>query len=198
MSSLVAAFDFGNPDYSLPNLPDAPAPHTNAQGVYDGSSYCESLYAVQRPPVPYGEQDTNVAAYSEEGFKSVRGALTEGRYLTFELGGYALTNPGGDDFTATKSSSGHSDISQRWVIHALDADDAGDTFYISSAKDGRYIGSHTSLVNHVTGAETYTIGFVAGQGYSLKKENGDYVTVDGNGNVQITSDVVYFGVFSVT
>jgi phospholipase C len=198
MSTLVSAFDFSNPDYSLPDLPDAPPPHTNAQGIYDGSSHCEALYAVQRPPVPYGEQSTNVAALSETGFKSVRGALTEGRYLTFELGGYALMNAGGDDFTATKSSAGHGGVSQRWVVHALDADDAGDTFYISSAKDGRYIGSHTSLVDHATGAETYTIGFVAGKGYALQKENGDYVTVDRNGEVQITSDVVYFEVFSVT
>jgi len=198
MSNLVSAFDFDNPDYSLPDLPDAPLPHTNAQGIYDGSSYCESLYAVQRPPVPYGAQSTNVAALSESGFKSVRGALTEGRFLTFELGGYALTNGGGDGFTATKVSAGHGDVAQWWVVHALDVDDAGSTFNISSAKDGRYIGSHTSLVNYVTGAEIYNIGFAAGQGYSLQKENGDYVTVDGNGEVQITNKVVYFGVFSVT
>jgi phospholipase C len=198
MSDLVAAFDFENPDYSLPDLPDAPPPHTNAQGVYDGSSYCESLYAVQRPPVPYGAQSTDVAALSESGFKVVRGALTEGRYLTFEMRGYALANSGGDDFIATKARPAHDDTSQQWVLYALDPDDAGTTFVISSAKDGRYIGSHTSLVNHVTGAETYTIGFVAGWGYSLQKENGNYVTIDRGGNVQITSQVVYFGVFSVT
>lgn len=87
MSNLVGAFDFGKPGYSLPNLPDAPAPHTNARGAYDGSSHCEALYPVQRPPLPYGAQSTNVAAYSEAGFKSVRGAITEGRYLTFALGG---------------------------------------------------------------------------------------------------------------
>jgi len=33
MSPLLNAFDFSNPDYSLPSLPDAPAPHTNAKGV---------------------------------------------------------------------------------------------------------------------------------------------------------------------
>jgi phospholipase C len=198
MSSLVAAFDFDNPDYSLPSLPYAPPPHTNAQGIYDGSSHCEALYAVQRPPVPYGAQPTDAAATSEAGFKGVRGALTEGRYLAFELGGYALTNPGGDDFAAARASVGHGDVSQRWVVHALDPDDAGGVFVISSAKDGRYIGSHTSLVSHVAGAETYAIGFVAGKGYSLQKEDGDYVTVDGDGEVQITNKVVYFGVFSVT
>lgn len=83
-------------------------------------------------------------------------------------------------------------------MHALGPDDAGSTFFISSAKDGRYIGSHTSPVNHVTGAETYTIGFAPGKGHSLQKENGKYVTVDGSGEAQITSSVVDFGVYSVT
>jgi len=45
MSSLVNAFDFANPDFSLPSLPDAPAPHKNAAGDYDGATYCESQYS---------------------------------------------------------------------------------------------------------------------------------------------------------
>ncbi len=200
MSPLLNAFDFENPDLSLPSLPDAPAPHTNAQGVYDGSSYCESLYAVTRPEVPYTIQISpdDVASFSEQGFKDMRGALTEGRYIVFELGGYAITNAGkpATDFTATKATSTHSDIAQRWVVHALTT--GGNTFTISSAKDGRYIGAHTGLIDNSSGAEVYTIAFVAGKGYALQKENGKYVTVDGNGNVQITSDVTYFKAYSVT
>jgi phospholipase C len=67
MSDLVAAFDVVNPDYGLPDMPDAATPHSNAQGVYDGSSHCEALYAVQMTPVPYGAQSTNVADSSETG-----------------------------------------------------------------------------------------------------------------------------------
>jgi phospholipase C len=74
--------------------------------------------------------------------------------------------------------------------------DDGNTFTISSAKDGRYIGSHTSLINNDSGAEVYTISYAAGQGYALKKENGKYLTVDETGTVQITSTVTYFEVFS--
>lgn len=198
MSSLVAAFDFAHPDYSVPDLPYAPPPHTNAQGVYDGSSHCEALYAVRRPPVPYGAQDKDVAAWSEKGFKPVRGKLTEGRYLTFESGGYALANSGGDDFVAAKATAAHDDVKQRWVVHYLNGDEGGDKFVISSAKDGRYIGSHTSLVNHVSGAETYTIGFVPSKGYTLQKENGKYLAVGGNGDVNIEDEMTYFEVFSVT
>jgi phospholipase C len=196
MSNLVSAFDFKNPDYSIPNLPYARPPHTNAQGIYDGSSHCEALYAVQRPPVPYGEQSTDVSALSEKGFKSVRGALTEGRYLTLEFGGYALANTGNSDFTTTRATSSHDDVAQRWVVRSLA--EGGNTFTISSAKDGRYIGSHTSLVHHASGAETYTITYVPSTGYALQKENGKYLTVDGSGTVQITKDATYFSLFSVT
>lgn len=200
MSPLLNAFDFSNPDYSIPSLPDAPAPHTNAEGVYDGSSYCESLYAVTRPEVPYTNQISpdEVGSLSENGFKEMRGALTEGRYIVFEYGGYALTNAGkpATDFTATKATSAHSDVGQRWVVHALTT--GGNEFTISSARDGRYVGAHTGLIDNDGGAETYTVAFKAGEGYALQKENGKYVTVDGSGNVQITSDVTYFKAYSVT
>ncbi|TVY24206.1 Non-hemolytic phospholipase C [Lachnellula hyalina] len=200
MSSLVNAFDFANPDYSIPSLPDAPAPHTDASGNYDGASYCESQHKDTRPLVPYDNQidAKNVSSLSEQGFKEMRGAMTEGRFIVFEMGGYALTNPGkpAGVFTATKATLSHESIAQRWVVHNLV--DGGNTFTISSARDGRYIGSHTALVNSETGAETYTVGFAAGKGYSLQKENGKYVTVDENGAVQIGEDVTYFRGYSVT
>lgn len=43
------------------------------------------------------------------------------------------------------SQSKDSDINQRWVVHQLDND--GSQFTISSVKDGRYIGSHTDLID---------------------------------------------------
>jgi phospholipase C len=200
MSSLVNAFDFDNPDYSLPNIPDAPAPHKDALGNYDGAPFCESQYAVTRPPVPYTSQISpdKVSSLSEQGFKPMRGILTEGRYIVFELGGYALTNAGkpATDLTASKATSTHNSITQRWVVHSLA--DGGNTFTISSAKDGRYLGSHTGLIDSSSGAQTYTVSFKAGSGYALQKENGKYLTVDSKGGVQITSDVTYFKAFSVT
>ena len=200
MSSLVNAFDFANPDYSLPSLPYAPPPHTDSSGVYDGSSYCESLYSTTRPPVPYTSQISpgNVSSLSEQGFKSMRGALTEGRYIVFELGGFALTNTGkpATDFTASKATSAHSSITQRWVVHSLV--DGGSTFTISSAKDGRYVGAHTGLIDNSSGAEIYTVSYAASEGYALQKENGKYVTIDGNGNVQISNTASYFQAYSVT
>lgn len=140
----------------------------------------------------------NNSLVSEPGFKSIRGYLTEGRYLTFEYGGYALTNPGvpATQFTATPATSGHESINQRWIVHGLTEE--GTNFNITSALDGRYIGSHTSLVNHVTGAEVYTVTFQSSSGYSLQKENGDYLTIDSTGTVQITTKETFFKAYSVT
>ena len=200
MSDLVNAFDFDNPDYSVPTLPDASAPHKDASGNYDGAAHCEGLYAVTRPTVPYNNQISpdKVFTLSEQGFKAMRGALTEGRYIVFELNGWALTNPGkpATDFTASKATSGHGNISQRWVVHQQDED--GAQFTISSAKDGRYIGSHTGLIDSSSGAQKYTISFQAGKGYALQKENGKFVTVDAKGGVQIAGTASYFQAFSVT
>lgn len=45
----------------------------------------------QRPPVPYGKQEASTSLVSEQSFNQVRGPLTEGRYLAFEMNGYALS-----------------------------------------------------------------------------------------------------------
>ncbi|RDL29995.1 uncharacterized protein BP5553_10622 [Venustampulla echinocandica] len=200
MSSLVNAFDFANPDYSLPFIPDAPAPHQDASGNYDGASYCENKYNVTRPDVPYTSQidPGKVSSLSEDGAKAMRGSVTEGRYIVFELSGYALTNPGksAGSLIGTKATVKHEDIAQRWVVHSLVQ--GGNSFTISSAEDGRYIGVHTELIGSSKGAETYTLEFVHSKGYSLQKEDGKYVMVDSDGQVQITSDAAYWRAYSVT
>lgn len=198
MSSLVNAFDFANPDYSLPSIPDAPEPHKNAQGVYDGAAYCESLYPTTRPVVPYTDQTGNVASFSEQGFKQMRGALTEGRYVVFEMNGYALTNTGGNatDFSASPATSDHSAQSQQWVMHSLV--DGGNKFTAASAVDGKYISSDIPGANESNGLMVFTVSFLAGNGYALKQENGTYVAIDESGKVESVKRVSYFKAFSVT
>ena len=200
MSDLVNAFNFDAPDYSIPELPFAPPPHVNSKGVYDGSSHCEAEYAVLHPPVPYGAQSTNVAALSETGFKSVRGNLTEGRFLTFEKDGFALTNPGpigsAAQFTAANAAADHSSKSQQWVVTQLAQD--GQQFLVSSALDGLYMGNGTSLRNNSGIAEQYTVTFLGGSsGYALETQVGMYLSLE-NGEVSLASGVFGFDVFSVT
>lgn len=196
------------PDYSIPSLPVIPTPHTDSSGNWDASSICVAKYGHFGPPIPYGPENEALdpSTLSEDGFKQLRGYLTEGRYLVFEMNGFALTNPSltATDFTATKATSGHEDKKQRWVIHqtggtAVDGGAGGGTFTISSALDGRYAKSHTSLGTGVSGAETYTIADLGnGQGYTLVKENGKYLTIDNNGVIDIIGTPMGFYIYSVT
>lgn len=210
MSNLLKAFDFDHPDYSIPYLPDAPAPSEDSDGNWDSAVLCQGTYGTPppHPPAPYGPENEalNPATLVEDGFKPVRGYLTEGRYLVFEMNGYALTNAGRNatDITGTAATADHRSINQRWVVHAtggtaLDGGDGSGTFLITSAADGRYIADHTSLDKAAKGAETYTITDLGnGQGYSLAKENGKYLSIGVDGTIGIYGNPSGFQVFSVT
>ncbi|KUL88089.1 hypothetical protein ZTR_04075 [Talaromyces verruculosus] len=198
MCDFVNAFDFANPDYSVPQVPTAETPHTDSNGNFDGASLCESTYSSTRPPVPYGKQTLEEALYFEDGYKQVIGSLTEGRYLTFEYNGYALTNPASKGkVTATKATSKHDSKNQRWVIHGSDG-----TFQISSALDGRFIGKNGTLVaasEQAKSAANFEITFEAGKGYSVQYSGGKYLTIKSNGKVDAAANsAVDYEVYSVS
>jgi phospholipase C len=203
MSNLMNAFDFEHPDYSLPHLPEAPVPHVNAKGVYDGSSYCQSLYKVVRPDPPYGHQSKDVkdiAKLSESGFKSVRGALTEGRYLTFENDDYSLCVPGKGVKHASFGNKGdekkHADENQKWVIHQLEA--GGNKFYLSSGADGKYLTKKLDMTPLVRNAETFTIVYAGAGKYTIQASNGQYVSIGSSGNMTLSKKKVSLKTYSVT
>lgn len=158
MSNLVNAFDFSNlwdsllrltlarsfiayiyyqPNFTVPVIPSVDDPVTDSSGSYTGTATCESTYQVQRPAIPYGNQIEAFALYFEDGYKEVVGYLTEGRYLTLEKDGYALTNDGSSSTVSlTGSTLGHSSIYQRWVITYNDEEES-QISYLPSAYDGR-------------------------------------------------------------
>ncbi|KAJ5901667.1 hypothetical protein N7495_002195 [Penicillium taxi] len=204
MSNLVNALDFDNPNYSIPEIPDAETPETTSDGVYIGSSVCQSTYNPQRPTVPYGNQnDTENTLYFEDGFKEVVGYLTEGRYLVFEKSGSAITNKGQDNkLTTTSATDNHEDKSQRWIIH-YSKDEENELFKVSSALDGRWLGPNGSLADasNSDNAEFVRIKFLGnGHGYSLQYANGKYIEVYGQGNLKLTEKEASrgFKVYSVS
>lgn len=213
MSNLVKAFDFKNPDFSLPTIASAPTPLRNwkapattdgllgaLDGNYIGYSICLDTYNVTQPPVPYGPDNENadMSLQTEEGFKQVRGDLTEGRFLTFEMNGKALAAIN-NKLSATAATSSHSDISQRWVLHVQGEADSN-IFTISSAVDGRFIAQGGSLTTDESQAATITISDLGnGQGYYLAYETGAFA-IDTSG-AMVTSaaaETTGFAVFSVT
>ncbi|KAL1859073.1 hypothetical protein VTK73DRAFT_7602 [Phialemonium thermophilum] len=205
MSNLLNAFDFDNPDFSIPDLPQPDHPPTNANGQIIGmyNGYCTGVFGTDCSGskyidgIPYGNQTEEEALFFEDGFKGVRGNLLEGHYLVFEANGHAITNPGsGRELTATAATAGHEDIHQRWVLHQLAPE--GTEFRITSALDGKYISQHTSLATLESGAETYNITYLGSSKYALQKENGKYLNLQADGTISIDSTPVGYNVYSVT
>lgn len=190
MADLTKAFDFDHPDYSIPSMPNASYPSTDSKGNWNGYSVCEQTYPEQRPPVPYGMQNEKAALQTEQGFKKMRGNPTEGRYLTFEMNGQALTNSHGR-LTASRASSSHNSKAQRFVLHESDSQ-----FSISSTVDNSTI-SGTSLKKGGNAA-TFTISDMGnGKGYTIESR-GQYLSIDRKGRVTMSRSPAGFSVFSVS
>jgi phospholipase C len=197
MSDLTKAFNFAAPDYSLPNIPDISPPLTNSLGSYTGYSQCEETYRTQRPTVPYGKQTVAASLFSEQGSKGVRGALTEGRYLVFEMNGYALANSGSVAAIGTSvATQQHEQKGQRWVVHQLQQ--SGAVFNVSSAVDETFIASDGSLTSDRNSAAGMTIQDLGnGQGYTVLGSSG-YLQIGVNGSLSWSRTARGFSLFSVT
>ncbi|GJN81972.1 hypothetical protein PLIIFM63780_005508 [Purpureocillium lilacinum] len=201
MGDLVAAFDFDHPDTSLPSLPNAPEPHKDGNGNYDGSSHCKSQYPNQQPPVPYKGNGviSDIPGLVEKGFKPVRGKLTEGRFLVPEINGQALTSGSAcgsqDGICATKATDKHDSAGQRWVAHVLEL--GGTEFILSNAADGRYICNSEKLCNDKGDAMKFEVGFTPSKGYSFRMGSGHYLLASVDGDLQESDNQHFWSMFSV-
>lgn len=191
------------PDFSIPNLPEAETPE-KALGHYVGTSNCEAAHLDPRPDVPYGEQNKADALWFEEGYKKCMGYLTKDRSLVFERQGLALENPGDNKqrLTFGRASESHANIKQRWVIHYTE-DEESQIFKMSSALDGRLIGREGKLVpaSDKQDAARVKITFLgSGRGYKLAYEDGESTLVDDQKTMKLQDGEkgLGFDVWSVT
>ncbi|EFX01061.1 non-hemolytic phospholipase c [Grosmannia clavigera kw1407] len=227
MSNLVAAFDFEHPDYSLPSITAAPTPlmDTDAAdddysgdvatlgsltGPYVGLAACLSAHAVVQPPVPYGSANVaqNLSRLVEDGFKRVRGGLTEGRYLTLEMDGHALANVDGQRIQAAVASADHRDVRQRWILHVQEDEQTLDRppnrFTLQSALDGTYISSCLGrLTANATAAQPLVFSYhAATAGFSLAlgtDANKTHAKLTSSGSVRWDGEATdHFAIYSVT
>ncbi|CAO3608844.1 unnamed protein product [Cunninghamella echinulata] len=76
-SNLINAFDFDNPDFTIPKLPTNPKPAQKSDGTWDATAMCEKLSDPKTSP-PYGKQEFPVV---EKGFKVIRGSNVIGHTL---------------------------------------------------------------------------------------------------------------------
>jgi phospholipase C len=182
MADLTTAFHFEHPDYSIPSMPNASYPSTDKKGNWNGYAVCEATYRLKRPPVPYGKQSQATSLVTEDGSKAVRGQLTEGRYLVFEMNGYALASSSGT-LTATKATSSHNTKSQRFVISG------------SASKFTLRDGNGKAM----SSSANYTIVDMGnGEGYSVKNPTGQYIAINKQGKVMMEKTAKGFATFSVT
>ncbi|RCI06344.1 hypothetical protein CU098_013711, partial [Rhizopus stolonifer] len=79
-SNLINAFDFDNPDFSIPEFAPVQKP-AQILGVWDSTEMCEALILEPKTTPPYGKQ---VYPVVEAGSRRIRGAVTEGRKLAFK------------------------------------------------------------------------------------------------------------------
>ncbi|KAH6609758.1 putative phospholipase C [Trichoderma cornu-damae] len=204
MSDLTDAFDFDNPDYSIPRLPEPQTPHTDASGTYDGSSYCQSLYPKTQPPVPYTGKGViaDMAGQVEKGFKPMRGMLTEGRHLVLESNGFALEQK--TSFASAvvpgRATARHDSPSQRWVAHA--AEIGGSDFTLSDDGGRNYICSGGRLCSSRRNAVVFTVSYARGRGYAFNvKGTRHYLSIGGRGascSVSLTGKLGYWQGYSVS
>ncbi|CAI7587477.1 hypothetical protein N7533_005992 [Penicillium manginii] len=188
MSNLIGALDLDHPDYSLPNLPDIPAPETDGNGNFVGTSRCQSRHSQTRPPVPYGEQSNlSDSLFFEDGFKEVVGYLTEGRYLVFSKNGYALRGHNKRwDLDTGKPGHLYDKKENRWILHYTQ-DEESEIFTLENALDGRWLGPRGELQASEarSSASHIRITFLGnGLGYTLRyADSGEYLDIDNLGNM---------------
>ena len=200
MGNLMSAFDFQNPDYSLPGLPNAPAPHKDSSGNYDGSTHCEAEYQNNQPPIPYTGDGVikDMASVVEKGFKPIRGKLTEGRFLTLETHGFALSHFGcGLPPLLRPASAKHDAEGERWRVHAEEL--GGTKFTLQSAgSDACYICANLFMCKDKSRAVVFNVNFTPSRGYTFAVEGQGKALVSNGKNVTLGVGVgVTFDVFSV-
>jgi phospholipase C len=121
--------------------------------------------------------------------------LTEGRYLVFELNGFALSN-NGNAVGATKANGKHDSKAQRWVVHQVAP--GGKEFTFSSAADGKFVNSQGGLVASSSQAAIWTVADLGnGKGHTISGTNG-YVQIGKQGGVAFGKEAAGFALFSVT
>ncbi|KAF5343619.1 hypothetical protein D9758_015423 [Tetrapyrgos nigripes] len=213
MSNLTSIFDWDNPDTSPVELPFAETPHSDLlTSMLDGPQNCERLFGdTIQPPIPYGNQTEEDSLVTEQGFKSVRGALTEGRYLVIESNDSTLALAISTDnttFIASPASETKFDVpSQRFVIHATDPTVASaNTFKISAGADfdglsSMYITSNLTLGTKDEAA-VFDITFLGvTEGYVFEESgsgSGRFLGMTSDGKVGLGDEAVGMKIFAVS
>lgn len=186
MTNMVNAFDFENPDYSLPVLTPVrmPEPRNDSDwmtgdlelgsltGPWVGAAKCLAGFSHGNyPAVPYGKSNTeqDMDGLVEDGFKQIRGSITKGRYVTIESEGLGLAGTQKGNVIGLQATKNHDDVKQRWILHSADDNRFGNTFYLQSALKKLYISNNATLTAKKSEARAFVFEYQAkGSTYTLR------------------------------
>ncbi|KAJ5784184.1 phosphoesterase family-domain-containing protein [Penicillium pulvis] len=174
MSNLVNAFEFSNPNFTISDILSMDNPVTDSSGSYTGTATCESTCQVQRCLLRQPNRSFRLIGY-----------LTECRYLTFEKGGYALTNDGSSSTVSLPGSTpAHYSIYRRWIIFYNDDE-----------------GSESAILGSTIPAEVAITFLGNGAGYTMRyKPGSEYIAIREDALVATTTSAPFqgFSIYSVT
>ena len=169
LSDLTSMFDFSRADTSLPNLPDVRQASQDSNGMYNGASTCKAKYGGGQPDVPYTQNDAD-AWVLEHGFKQVRGTPSEGHYYVFEQANKALAyDAKAGQFAIANATPDHSDATQRFIVHAVNASLKNNAFYLSpAAQPAQFVGTDGKLTGDQAKAAQFVFDDAKnGKGYAV-------------------------------
>ncbi|WFD28763.1 phospholipase C [Malassezia nana] len=204
LSNLVSMLDFSHEDTSVLDLPFVPKaskdPITNK---YNGADVCSFKFGDNvQPKVPYGKFNEEESLRVEQGYKPVRGDITEGRYLTFEVGQKALSHKG-DKLSSTQAQKNHDAPEQRFIVHWQGTQPKDQRFLISTASKNnrRYLTESLALDSNKNNAAEFSIVDLRnGKGHAIiNAKTQKQISMDEQGQVSVKGEADSgFQVYSVT
>ena len=200
MSNLVKAFDFSSPNTDKVKLEEVDtASKDPITGQYNGAFVCQLRFRDKvQPTVPYGKQNEKEALRVESGYKPTRGDLSEGRYLSFEANGHALSTSG-SKLGSSKAKKQHNGDDQLFVIHWQGKDPRDNRFRISSSDKKRYITSKLKFTSNANKAAEFALSDQGnGKGYTITEtKSNKMVSLSDDGSVSFGNNA-HFTIYSIT
>ncbi|CEI90528.1 hypothetical protein RMCBS344292_04850 [Rhizopus microsporus] len=202
-SNLVNVFDFDHPDFSIPKFDPLPKP-AQVLGKWSPTEMCELKITAPKTTPPYGKQ---VFPTVEAGSRRIRGAVTEGRKLSFQVNGAVLRLSDDKKSLQTKKivkSSSGKDVDE---VHALDTQNLFQLIGTGTHSQYKLQSVHDPQLCLNVWGSTLTLGECKGTSWYFEQTKGghfirdvgtdSYLSVKDKVNLSSSSQTV-FEVYSVT
>lgn len=190
MSDLTNIFDFQRRDLTIPILTDVfqDTAGNKSSAFQPNTKMCrDKISNFVEPEVPYNRQTEYNALYFEQGYKQLRGNLTEGRYLVIEKyeddrssrsdvtpGGSSTLRDGLMGFSTAPACKSYNCIDERFTVHYTE-DFFVPKFNLKSFLSKRFMNNSAGATNSSETAAKLTILFNTDDGYTIQNEDGKYL-----------------------